>query len=217
MSFPSGRMDIEWGKPCACASAPVASSNPPAIDLAGVVAVYDVLARAVAIGKLSQGLGLAGGAELAAAAKDFAATSPTLAASGPALAASGPVETGGWGGAMSSAGKAALGVVERTAAALWKHPKTLLTAAGAVTVALASVSKSEAVALAAIASDTELKRETLLRMSPEEAAAWLAANPTLPPDDGGLFGGLFGDMGWIKWAALAVGGLLVWQIVKAVK
>lgn len=215
MSFPSGRMDIEWGKPCACSgAAPVAAVNPP-LDLEGVFAVYDVLARAVAIGKLSQGLGLAGGAELVAAAKDFAAKSPTLAAAQP-IEAHGPLfpaETGGFWGGVASAGKGALGVVERTAAALWKHPKTLLTAAGAVTVALASVSKSEAVALAAIASDTELRRETLLRMSPEEAAAWLAKNPTLPPDDGGLFG----DMGWIKWAALAVGGLVVWQIVKAVK
>ena len=200
-------MDIEWGKPCACSgAAPGAAAVNPPLDLEGVFAVYDVLARAVAIGKLSQGLGLAGGAELAAAAKNFAATSPTLAAAGSLP------ETGGFWGSVAGAGKGALGTVERTAAALWRNPKSLL-AVGAVAYALATVSQSEAVALSAIASDTDLKRQTLLRMSPEAAAGWLAANPTLPPDDGGLFG----DLGWIKWAALAVGGLVVWQIVKAVK
>lgn len=207
MSSPfSGRASVQWGEPCRCHE--TAQENPPADpDIAGIGAVYDALGRAVVVGALATQLGISGGAELIDRAKSFADTSPTLNRA---------AETGGLFGAVK-AGAGAVGKVwtrvEESAAAIWKRAVanpglaiSVMTVGGAIALGARYLSKEEATELQAIDNERAIVSETLARVSPEEAIAAVKSMQLVMRERDG--------MSWLAWAAIGVGLLILWRLIK---
>lgn len=184
--------------------------NPPVVDVNGLFAIYDVLGTSLATGKLAADLGIEGGADLVQSVRDFVAWSPTLAG-----VEGDPVETAG---ALSVIGAAtrnssrAWAKVEQAAAAAWRKPGSILSvglAGAAVIATFRFFDVREKTELERIASQKSITSEALLRVSPEEALAYLKTQNYL--------GESASDWGWLKWAGLVVAGLVAWQVVKAVR
>lgn len=205
----SGDVRVRFGAPCSCSQ-----NNPPAEpDLAGVMAVYDALGRAVAVGALADRLGIADGGRLVERVGRFVAASPTLARA--------EAETGGIASAvargLSGAAKRAWIKVETRAASIWARaassPGLIVSLAAVGSGALLGsqyLSAQERAELVEIDNESALVGETLSRMSPEEATAALKALGVLDRSGGG------GGLSWLAWGAIGLGALVVLSVLRRV-
>lgn len=195
------RANISYGQPCACGGGE--ATNPPEdVDFAGIDALFDSLSRSVAVGELTERLGLPGGRELVDRVVRFVESSPAVLGAAP--------ETGGiLGVAERAAPKAAraLGIVEEGAEKLLrglrKVPTSLVVVGIGGLLASSWLSSQEKVELAALAEDTQRKADVLASLPPEARAKAVA-------DFGGLSTG-WGLGQWLGVGALVLGGLWAWR------
>lgn len=220
MSTPAGFFaDLRAGynaTPCACHAddAPPETAgrrvrrhrNPP--NTSGIAAAYDMLGQALAVGALAAQLNVTGGAELVASVERFVETSPTLAK------AEAVPETAGFAKTLAGAAGRAMAKVEGRAVAAFRlmgEQRALLTnialVGGATAAAFAYFDSRERVDAMKLASETALVGETLSRLTPEQAAAAVQKMQL-------LVGSGEGSASWLKWAVLAVGALIVFQVVR---
>lgn len=206
-----------YGAPCACHAEaadnpPRRRRNPPEPNTAGILAAYDMLGAAAAVGALAEQLGMPEGAALIDRVVTFAAASPTLNAAEGGRPAT--LETAGLADAAKriggSAGKV-LGKVEERAARYWKQlgsQSDLLFKIGLVTggtaAAIAYFEGAERVEAAAIAAEKALVGETLLRLSPQEAVAALKNTQLLSGTSG---------TSWLKWGAIGLALFIAWRLL----
>jgi len=207
-----GELHVLYGRCQQCAAQNPAAAPP----LAAIVATYEELGRAVAVGELADRLGLPDGARLVESVADFVGSSPTLLRT---VAETGGLarlsyETGGIATAVAETlgtqARKVWAVVESAAAKSWRAleraPTKLLLVGSGLLLASQYLDSGEEERLAEIAAETAVVQDAVMALPPERRLAALK-EAGFVSGSGGL-----GTLGWLAViAVVGLGGYAAWR------